>query len=352
MSENEATVCIKNVISREAFAGWLGAEILSWSAIGVTLEEHRRQDVDHHDAQVRVAAFHWLREQAELHGDDVLPFEVLRAGFSFGGVRVPLLGPQGIFKPAVLPEIPLSITTAPKGPYDDSFGDNGLLSYRYRGEDPMHRDNVGLRVAMRRRTPLVYLHGVVKGQYLAVWPVFVVGDDPGRLTFSVAVDEVGVAESAARRSGGLADYAGEEGAEGRRAYITRSVQARLHQRGFRERVLRAYRNQCALCRLRHRDLLDAAHIVSDTEELGDPLVRNGLSLCKIHHAAFDRLLIGIRPDYVVEVQPRILAESDGPMLRHGLQGLHESSLVLPVAIHDRPDPERLALRYEKFRSAA
>jgi hypothetical protein len=28
-----------------------------------------------------------------------------------------------------------------------------------------HRDNVGLRTAMQRQTPLIYLHGIVQGLY-------------------------------------------------------------------------------------------------------------------------------------------------------------------------------------------
>ena len=101
----------------------------------------------------------------------------------------------------------------------------------------------------------------------------------------------------------------------------RQFRQRLHQRSFRERVLRAYREQCALCRLRHQELLDAAHIVPDTEPGGDPIVPNGLSLCKLHHAAFDRHFVGVRGHYVVEVRPDLLEEHDGPMLVHGLQGL-------------------------------
>lgn len=302
------------------------------------------------DALVRIAAFRWLREQIQLHGDDVLPFRTLQQGFQYEGVRVPLLGQQGIFKPAVLPEIPLSIMTSSDGPYNDSFTSEGLLSYRYCGKDPMRYDNVGLRKAMARRTPLIYFHCVVKGCYLAIWPVFIVGDDPERLTFTVAADDVEIAEAAARHTAESLILARE--ADGRRAYITSTVKVRLHQRGFRERVLRAYRDQCALCRLRHRDLLDAAHIIPDADEAGAPLVNNGLSLCKIHHAAFDRLLIGIRPDYVVQVQQKVLTESDGPMLRHGLQGLHDSRLILPRARKDHPDPERLAKRFAEFESAA
>ena len=63
------------------------------------------------DGRIRVAAFEFLAEQTRLHGE-VLPRETLSRGFLFNGTRVPLVGPQGIFKPAVT-EIPLTITTAP-----------------------------------------------------------------------------------------------------------------------------------------------------------------------------------------------------------------------------------------------
>src|SRR5437867_2602735 len=50
-------------------------------------------------------------------------------------------------------------------PYDDGFTDGGFLRYRYHGTDPNHRDNVGLRTAMQRQTPLIYLRGIVQGLY-------------------------------------------------------------------------------------------------------------------------------------------------------------------------------------------
>lgn len=303
------------------------------------------------DADVRLRAFAWLGQKVVVHGD-VLPRELLARGFEYESTRVPLLGPQGIFKPAVLPEMPLSITTAPDGPYDDSFGADDSLAYRYRGTDPQHRDNVGLRIAMQRQAPLVYFHGVVPGRYLAVWPVFVVGDDPAQLTFKVAAEDFRLAEEATERIGRGATPASDPAAEGRRAYITAEVRQRLHQRGFRERVLRAYRDQCALCRLRHRELLDAAHIVPDCEPGGRAVVRNGVALCKIHHAAYDGLIIGIRPDYLVEVRADVLQEEDGPMLRHGLQGLHHTPIIVPRSPGERPDPDLLAQRYARFRSAA
>ena len=282
-----------------------------------------------------------------MHGD-VLPRAILAQGFYYENERVPLIGPQGIFKPKVLPEIPLSITTAPRGPYDDGFEEKGVLHYKYRGTDPSHRDNVGLRKAMSSKTPLVYFFGVVPGKYMAVWPVFVIGDSPRDLTFTVAVDDMQYMDEARSQGYGIV---AEPEAEARRSYITTSIRQRLHQRSFRERVLKAYREACALCRLRHQELLDAAHIIPDSEEEGVPEVRNGIALCKLHHAAFDRFLLGIRPDHVIEIRPEILRENDGPLLLHGLQGLNLKKMVLPRSHRDCPDVGLLEKRYQRYRQS-
>ena len=299
------------------------------------------------DAEIRLAAFDWLTQRIESIGD-VLPRSILSQGFEFKGTRVPLLGPQGIFKPKILPEIPLSITTSPKGPYEDSFASDGFLLYKYRGANPQHHENAGLRKAGIENKPLIYFHGVVPGKYLAVWPVFIAGDMPDQLTFRVAVDDMTYIRK-------MKDIAPGEGVihdsddEARRAYITYGVRSRLHQRGFRERVLSAYKEQCALCRLHHRELLDAAHIIPDNEPGGDPIVRNGIALCKLHHAAFDNFFFGIRPDFVVEVRRDVLKETDGPMLRHGLQGLHNTRLIIPRKLDLQPDPELLSRRWVRFK---
>ena len=298
-----------------------------------------------HDARVRVAAFEWLADQVTRHGD-VLPRQVLAAGFQLGGVRVPLVGPQGIFKPRILEEVPLSITTAPDGPYDDAFGPDGLLRYRYRGNNPDHADNRGLRAVMENRLPLAYFHGVARARYVAAWPVYVIRDERAKLTFSVAVDDATYFKQSELSGNEAAVTAGEDAC---RAYVTAAVRVRLHQRAFRERVLEAYRRQCAFCKLRHEELLDAAHIIPDTALEGEPIVRNGLSLCALHHAAFDRLFIGVRPDYVIEVRADLRRERDGPTLVHAIQALHGKRIVLPRSALLQPDPERLRMRYELFR---
>jgi putative restriction endonuclease len=290
--------------------------------------------------RVRLAAFEWLAE----HGapDRELTRTALTRGFDLDGVRVPLLGPQGIFSPAGF-RIPLSITTIP-GQYADGVpaGEN-LLRYAYRGTDPNHRDNVGLRRARETKTPLVYFYRTDPGFYLASFPVFVVDDDPRELMFTVKVDESWtVAEPSRDR---FVDT------PLRREYATRLVRERLFQAEFRRRVVDAYRHRCALCSLRHRELLDAAHITPDSDS-GEPVVSNGMSLCKLHHAAFDQFFFGVTPDYRVVVRPSILAESDGPMLVVGLQQIHGSTIVLPAQVDQRPDRDRLARRFEAFERAS
>ncbi len=295
---------------------------------------------------MRAAAFEWLAEQVATHGD-VLPRKVLADGFTLDHTRVPLVGPQGIFKPQVLRQAPLSITTSPEGPYDDSFGPDDLLRYRYRGTDPNHPDNRGLRLAMESRLPLVYFHGVVPGKYLATWPVFVVADHPEFLAFSIAVDDAQY--TGLPVTGAIDDsFVSEDAASARRAYVTAAVRVRLHQRAFRERVLEAYQRQCAFCRLRHEELLDAAHILPDSEPEGEAAVRNGLSLCKLHHAAFDRYFLGLRPDLVIEVRRDILHETDGPTLVHAIQALHGAKIHLPKRAALRPAPQFVAIRYQRF----
>ena len=293
------------------------------------------------DARIRAAAFEWLAGKVADLGD-VLSWRVLLEGFRFDGTRVPFLSLQGIFKPAVL-DVPLSIRTSSSSPYSDVFGKDGLLRYAYRGTDPSHTDNEGLRFALKEGLPLVYFHGLVKGRYLATWPVYIVGADPQSLSFFVAVDDADHVSMSA-----YGEWVTGEGAEARRQYVTTVVRRRLHQRAFRERVLLAYRHQCAACRLRHDELLDAAHIIPDADPEGEPVISNGLALCRLHHSAFDRFFIGLRPDYVIQVRPDLLEEEDGPTLRYAIQGLHGQRIRLPRREGHRPNVERLTQRYERF----
>lgn len=298
------------------------------------------------DLSIRLAAFNWLNQQSQFY-NDVIPREKLQEGFIYNDQRISLISPQGIFKPKIM-EFPLTIATSPNSPYDDKLDDDTkLLKYRYRGTNPNHRDNIGLREVFKRKLPLIYLMGITPGKYMAVWPVYIVADEPGNLCFKLVLEDIAEIQ---RKE----DYTFEvaDSADGRRAYMTSIVKVRLHQKSFRERVLDAYSSQCSLCKLKHRELLDAAHIIPDEHPEGEPVISNGISLCKLHHAAFDNLFLGITPDYTIKVHKKILEEEDGPMLQHGLKGLNDSKIILPKHENEWPDRDHLDWRYKKFLKAS
>ncbi|MGH7572800.1 MAG: HNH endonuclease [Gemmatimonadota bacterium] len=292
------------------------------------------------DTEVRTAAFEFLEEKSRLF-EAGIPHRVLLQGFVFRGVRIPLLNPQGIFKPAPL-DLPLTIRTAYQGPYEDRLGPDGLLRYHYRKGGPRQRDNVRLRKTIEPPTPLIYLCGIDRGLYAASWPAYILFDHRAEEVFYVALEDYRLVESRSTTVSETHD----------RAWVTRLVYRRLHQPGFRTRVLRAYEASCGVCRLRHSELLDATHILEDTHPRGDPIVPNGIALCKLHHAAYDGHILGIRPDLMIEVKKEVREEKDGPMLVHGLQGFHGETLCAPGDSRLRPDPDRLAERYEEFRQAS
>jgi hypothetical protein len=161
-----------------------------------------------------------------------------------------LIVQPGIRKPAEL-SAALTIPTAyaPPGgqaPYDDELGVGGNLRYKWRGTDPRHADNQALREAMHRRVPLACFYPIANGVYEAIYPVYLVDEDPQRHEFAVEfaenLDDVAPMESAAERR-----------------YTRQLTLRRLQQIVFRPKVLRAYDSRCTMCRLRHAPLLDAAH---------------------------------------------------------------------------------------------
>jgi putative restriction endonuclease len=61
-------------------------------------------------------------------------------------------------------------------------------------------------------------------------------------------------------------------------------------------------------------------------------------------------LIGIDPDYRLHVSKRLMNQKDGPMLE-ALKRLNGETIHLPSRDRDRPDRDRLALRFERFKTA-
>jgi putative restriction endonuclease len=296
------------------------------------------------DDEIRAAALAKVRLLREQFAGRI-PRNVLMEGVTLGNQRIPIFNYQkGIFKPAAVGRdgAALSIQTSAESPYDDQHdADNGAIVYKYRGTDPNHGDNVALRRAMEKGSPLIYLVAVDPGFYDVVAPVYVSGDNPSALQFTLVADQMPA----------LSFVQDPLKTAIRREYVTRAVLQRLHQQQFRRMVLSAYREQCCICRLRHVVLLDAAHILADRHPDGEPVVSNGLGLCKIHHSAYDAQIIGIDPDAKVHVREDILVEKDGPMLKYGLQATAGTQLLVPRRAADKPNKDFLAERFARFLAA-
>jgi putative restriction endonuclease len=273
-------------------------------------------------------------------GEDVPYPGGLARGFPFRGTRVPFFNRQkGIYRAAAQSgPAALAIQTSANSPYDDEILADGFL-YAYRAGSIDQPDNRALRAAHELQVPLVYFIGTMPGWYKPVFPCYVREDQPaGRMVLVTPGVLRGPIDEPMPMP--LEDPL-------ERRYAVRETRVRLHQRRFRGRVVPAYNTQCAICRLKELRLLDAAHIVGDVEESGEPTVSNGLSLCAIHHRAFDQNLVGVSPDYMVHVSRRLRDDEDGPMLDL-LKGFHEASLSLPKRGVDRPDRERLDIRFSQF----
>ncbi|WP_235616685.1 HNH endonuclease [Mycobacterium montefiorense] len=295
---------------------------------------------------VRAMAIEWV-QQRSLGGTVPISRDALANDFYIGDVRFPLIDRgRGIRKPLGWSTALSILTVFPKSgvrPYADATGADGLHRYKLRRDQLGTIENESMRDAVRLRAPLIWLVGVAPGLFNVVAPVFLIAEEASEAQFVMAlttgqlgVDVDSPVESALRR------------------YLFAETKRRLHQPVFASRVMLAYESRCAVCSLQHRELLDAAHIVPDSVagSLGEPVVANSLALCKIHHAAYDSNILGIRPDHVVEIRYQLLDEIDGPMLQHGLQHHHGRQLMkLPAKRTERPDPDRLAFRYREFKVA-
>ncbi len=294
------------------------------------------------DLQVREKAIAFVQTLVDhSHDGTVVRDQVQR--FEYQGEPIKLLDTgRGIRNPRQLLGT-LSILTTFDSRYDDTPGAEGLLRYAIREGELGEGDNRKLRVAYEHRLPMIWFYGVRSAAFVPLMPVFLVAEEAETKRYVVAIGHE--QRLMARELLSAATSAPRE-------YVERMTRQRLHQPAFRARVMHAYQARCAVCSLAHGRLLDAAHIVADGHPRGEPVTPNGLALCKIHHAAYDRNILGIDPDRVVFINETVLHEVDGPMLKHGFQDFHGQRLrTLPSRASDQPDPDRLALRFEEFRKA-
>jgi len=307
---------------------------------------------DLEELELREAAFAWIRTQ-QLRTPFFTRDDLVQ--FPYQGRTLRLIGPYtGIWKIADLSDSAIAFSTAyvPDGrprPYEDGEGPDGLQRYKWRGTDPHHSDNRALRRAMERGLPLLWLVGIgfVPGTQTQLFdvrfPVYLVGEEPSLHQFVVALEMGQQVPSAEQPASSL---------EIVKRYNERIVKTRYHQPIFRARVIHAYQERCAVCRLPFTELLDAAHIRPDSQG-GSAKISNGLSLCKIHHGAYDSNIIGISPNYTIHVRESVLATFDGPTLQHSIKEMDGENLrQVPSTKSHQPDRELLEERFKAFREAS
>lgn len=295
------------------------------------------------DDAVRLTAMAWLRAEMLRTGGPISGTRLRE--FRYGDRSVPLVAQTGIWKPAFL-DAALSIRTTfqpdlTKRPYDDEPGLDGLMRYKWRGTDGNHSDNRALRSAMSNSIPLLYFVGIARGIYEPIFPVYLVDEEPAQQQFVLALSDEERIVWGSAAADNVVDL---------RRYADRVRQERLHQPVFRSQVLHAYGGRCSLCRLDYSALLDAAHILSDSDG-GQPVVTNGIAMCKLHHSAFDNRIVGIDPDYRIQVREDVLIKEDGPTLQHSIKALHGDNITLPSQRAARPNRDLLAQRFEEFSAA-
>ena len=139
-----------------------------------------------------------------------------------------------------------------------------------------------------------------------------------------------------------------------RRKVLQLVTRKVRDARFRTNVLRAYDYRCCMCGLQ-LDLLDAAHIIPVEHDRGTDETKNGLSLCALHHRAFDHALVAIKTDYSITSSEK----SFGELRRIGWDGGEvefkaalRDQILLPPKRSLYPAPDYLQFGQELRRWAA
>lgn len=135
-----------------------------------------------------------------------------------------------------------------------------------------------------------------------------------------------------------------EGQAERRYRLVETMRA-VRDAKFRPEVLRAYSHRCALCPFA-LNLVDAAHIIPVQRPRSTDEVTNGLALCRLHHAAYDGALVGVKSDYSVVINTGVVSRLQELGFAHGLaefKSLLLSRIRHPAQAEVRPKPEYLRI---------
>jgi putative restriction endonuclease len=127
--------------------------------------------------------------------------------------------------------------------------------------------------------------------------------------------------------------------------VTYSVSAQKRDTAFRKLVLSEYAYHCSICGMKFRlgELVEAqaAHIVPKNKRgTDDP--RNGLSLCRTHHWAFDNGLFSLSDNYQIALSPVV---SKAETANFSLADFSDKQITLPE--NEILYPHQLALEWHR-----
>ena len=125
-----------------------------------------------------------------------------------------------------------------------------------------------------------------------------------------------------------------------RQMVVSQIVRKYRAADFRKRVLGAYGHRCAVCGVQLQ-LIDAAHIIPVAVSTSTDETINGVALCKLHHAAYDRNLISFDEQYRIQVSHSEVVRLSNLNLVGGIQDFQrglKSVLILPFDRRDYPNP--------------
>jgi len=166
-------------------------------------------------------------------------------------------------------------------------------------------------------------------------------------SFGESQTDYSALEEASQRPEEINQAAIENLALPRQTIIAR-VTRKVRENSFKARVLTAYGSRCAFCGMQLK-LIEAAHIIPVSHEASTDETSNGLSLCSLHHRAYDMCLVTFNQQYQIIANEDKFEEFRELALDGGLDRFINEMrpiIYLPPAVNDRPHIENIRISNE------
>ena len=116
-------------------------------------------------------------------------------------------------------------------------------------------------------------------------------------------------------------------------------------------MLASYNQKCCITGINNPLLLEASHIVGWSKDIANRTnPENGLCLNSLFHRAYDENLIGITPDYIIQISDEFFGDKIQEVsedTRKYVLEFNNRKIILPSRF--LPNQDLLAKHYEDFR---